>query len=66
MMHKITIEGMSCQHCVRAVTDALKAIDGITDVEVSLENKEAAFQAPDNQDIEQVKKAVSDAGYKVV
>jgi copper ion binding protein len=33
--------GMSCEHCVRAVTNALNGIKGVTDVKVSLEDKNA-------------------------
>jgi copper ion binding protein len=37
----ISVYGMSCEHCVRAVTNALREINGVKDVEVSLENKNA-------------------------
>lgn len=33
--------GMSCDHCVRAVTNALNGINGVKDVKVSLEDKNA-------------------------
>ncbi len=36
-MEKIKVQGMSCQHCVMAVTKALGGIDGIRDVKVDLE-----------------------------
>ena len=34
----IKIKGMSCQNCVKAVTEELTALDGINKVNVSLEN----------------------------
>lgn len=37
----ISIEGMTCDHCVRAVTGALKEISGVRDVQVSLPEKKA-------------------------
>jgi copper ion binding protein len=37
----ITIEGMSCAHCVRAVKEALGARSGVKSVDVSLEDKNA-------------------------
>ena len=40
-MTTIKIRGMSCQHCVMAVTKALGGIDGIKDVRVDLEKGEA-------------------------
>lgn len=35
-MTTIKVKGMSCQHCVNAVTKALDSVDGITDVRVVL------------------------------
>jgi copper chaperone CopZ len=37
----ISIEGMSCEHCVRAVKGALEAQKGVKEAEVSLEGKSA-------------------------
>lgn len=34
---KLTITGMTCEHCVRAVTKALQDVPGVTDVNVTLE-----------------------------
>ena len=34
----IKINGMGCQNCVKAVTEALTSLDGINKVNVSLEN----------------------------
>ncbi len=42
-MKTIKIKGMSCQHCVKAVTKALSEIAGIKDVTVDLERGEASF-----------------------
>ena len=38
---KLTVEGMSCQHCVGAVSKALEAVPGVEVVTVSLEDKSA-------------------------
>lgn len=51
-MDKIKIKGMSCQHCVGSVKKTLEEIDGVSDVEVSLETGEASFKndgVPQNQ-----------------
>lgn len=37
----VPIEGMTCDHCVRAVTSALQGVEGVRDVQVSLEEKKA-------------------------
>ena len=34
---KLKITGMTCEHCVRAVTKALKDVPGVTDAEVTLQ-----------------------------
>lgn len=65
-MTRIKIEGMTCGHCVRAVTSALSQLDGITNVRVSLEDKEAVFDSQGMVDMEKIKEAVEREGYKVV
>ena len=42
-MNSLQINGMSCQHCVASVKKALEAIDGIDQVTVDLETKQATF-----------------------
>ncbi len=65
-MHKIKIGGMSCMHCVQAVTKALQQVPGVGNPEVSLERAEASFEAGPELDMQQVKKAVQEAGYQVL
>jgi copper chaperone len=61
----ISIEGMSCEHCVKAVTNALKEVEGVEEVKVSLEEKNAVVKG-NNLDDEKLKGAVEEAGYDVV
>ncbi|HOK63302.1 MAG TPA: cation transporter [Soehngenia sp.] len=61
----ISIEGMSCEHCVKAVTNALKEVDGVEDVKVNLEAKNAVVKGT-NLDDNKLKGAVEEAGYDVV
>ena len=65
-MTRIKIQGMSCQHCVNAVTQTLSGIDGIRNVKVTLENNEAVFDSSPGVDMEKIKKAVEQQGFKVV
>lgn len=60
------VEGMSCSHCVAAVTKAVSAIEGVSKVEVSLEEKTAKveFEAPAT--VEAMRTAIEDQGYEVV
>jgi len=65
-MGKVKIQGMSCQHCVMAVTKALKKIPGLKNVKVDLGKGEATFENTQNVSWENIRKAVEEAGYKVV
>ena len=58
----IHIEGMMCQHCKAAVEKALRAVDGVESVEVSLEDKCATVTG--SADPAALKQAVIDAGYE--
>ncbi len=44
MKRTIKVKGMSCQHCVNAVSKALAEIEGVTDVSVDLTAGEVHFQ----------------------
>ncbi len=63
-MKTIRIEGMSCQHCVMAVTKALSAVAGIRNVKVDLARGEATYEEDKPVDIELLREAVRKAGYK--
>lgn len=65
MTRKIGIEGMSCGHCVKAVTSALEAIDGISDVNVSLDDNCAEFTAEESVTDDMIKEAIAEEGYEV-
>ena len=57
----LNIEGMVCGMCVKHVDKALRDIQGIKDVDVSLESKS-------DQDVPDavLKAAIEDAGYQLV
>ena len=65
-MTTIRIEGMSCRHCVAAVTAALDSIEGIADVRVDLEAKEATFEETIPIDPALIREKIEDEGYEVV
>ena len=65
-MEKIKIEGMSCQHCVMSVTKALESIPGVKSLKVDLVKGEATFENTRNVPMANIRKAVEDAGYKVI
>ena len=65
-MAKIKIKGMSCNHCVMAVTRALNEIEGIKNVKVDLAKGEADFDEVKTSDMDLVRKAIKKEGYEVV
>lgn len=64
-MATIQIKGMSCRHCVMAVTKALSGIDGIKDVQVDLEKGEAAFTEEKSIDRALIRERIVKAGFDV-
>jgi copper chaperone CopZ len=58
-----TVTGMSCEHCVRAVTGELSALPGVADVRVDLGTGAVTVtsEAPLTDDT--VRAAVDEAGY---
>jgi copper chaperone len=64
-MSTIKITGMTCQHCVKTVTETLEGIDGIENVSVNLDEGEATFDEKDSVDMTIVHEKIEDAGYEV-
>lgn len=62
-MITLKIEGMSCQHCVKAVNEALAGVAGVDQVvDVNLENGEARVEG--NADVQALIAAVEEEGYQ--
>ncbi len=55
---------MSCNHCKQAVTQALEALPGVSDVNVDLEKGEATWKESQPLDIAEVKKAINKLGFE--
>lgn len=64
MITRLRIEGMSCQHCVRAVFTSLGAVEGIARADVSIGAAEVEHDG--RVTVEQLREAVAVAGYSVV
>jgi len=60
----VTIEGMSCGHCVMHVRSALEAIPGAKSVEVDLLKKNAVVEGDNLNDVS-LNAAIIDAGYTI-
>ena len=66
MQTTLKIEGMMCKHCQKHVHDALAKMDGVTNVEVSLENNSATVTATREISLDDFAKVIDDAGYELV
>jgi copper chaperone len=58
-----TVTGMTCGHCVKAVTEEVSAIDGVDAVEVDLDSGRVTVTAAVDPTREQMAAAVDEAGY---
>jgi len=65
MKKTLSVEGMTCNHCVMHVTKALKGISGVTSAVVDLATKLAVVEGGSLDDAA-MKAAVAEAGYEVV
>ena len=64
-MRTLKIKGMSCQHCVKAVSELLGAIEGIENVSVDLARGEATFSELNPVDQELLRERLRKAGYEL-
>lgn len=60
----LRIEGMTCDHCVHTVQQALASVPGVQSAEVSLDQKKAVVQTQEPLNLSAVMRAVEDEGYK--
>jgi copper ion binding protein len=57
-----SVPGMSCEHCVRAVSTELAQVEGVASVAVDLETKLVVVQGAGLDDT-RLRTAIEDAGY---
>lgn len=63
-MLRFQVQGMSCGHCVAAITKAVQAVDAKAQVQVDLAGKSVNVEGSDLKDA--IAAAIADAGYGVV
>ncbi len=61
-----TVQGMTCGHCVTAVTEEVSAIPGVSDVAVELATGLVTVTAETDPSTDAVAAAVDEAGYTLV
>ncbi len=59
------VPDVSCQHCVQAITQALRPIDGVREVEVDLATKTVRVVCLDTVPEDRIQNAIEEAGYSV-
>jgi copper chaperone len=60
-----TVTGMTCSHCVDAVTSELTALPGVTDVRIDLATGAVAVTSDAPLAVDDVRAAVDEAGYQL-
>ncbi len=64
-----TVSGMTCEHCVAAVTSSLSALDGVGGVSVELVpggDSTVTIQSAHPLDAQATREAIADAGYDLI
>lgn len=64
-MRTIKVNGMSCQHCAKAVTKALSEIAGVKNVTVDASTGLATFEEEKPVDAEILRERIKRAGYEL-
>ena len=62
----IQVKGMTCQHCVNAVTEEVRKVAGVTDVAIDLESGRVDITSDSPVDPTALAEAVDEAGYELV
>ena len=58
----LTIEGMTCQHCVRAVDGRLRRTPGVEVTQVTIGSADMRFD-PATTNVDEIAEVIADEGY---
>jgi copper chaperone len=61
----LTVEGMSCEHCVKAVEGAAGSLPGVKKVRVDLNGGKVTVEYEDAVSLAAIREAIEDQGYDV-
>ncbi|MGH8879808.1 MAG: heavy-metal-associated domain-containing protein [Stackebrandtia sp.] len=59
------VTGMTCQHCVKAVTEEIAELSGVSHVDVDLTSGAVTVMSAQTLPLESVRGAVEEAGYEL-
>jgi copper ion binding protein len=65
MKTTLIVQGMTCNHCVMSVTRALRALDGVTSVEVDLQTKRVEVEHEASVERARLGAAIEAVGFEV-
>jgi copper ion binding protein len=57
------VAGMTCDHCVRAVTEEVTALEGVCHVDVDLASGQVKVTTLEPVPVTKIREAVAEAGY---
>lgn len=60
---QIQVDGMTCQHCQRAVENAVQSVEGVQTVDVNLET--GLVKIVGTPDLKKIELAVEEEGYQI-
>lgn len=63
-MYELQVEGMSCNHCINAVTKAVQEVDSNAKVDIVLAEQKVSIAS--GADLQRITSAVEEAGYPVL
>ncbi len=63
----INVDGMACEHCVKAITNAVGALSGVSGVSVDLAAKTVTVDHdPEQASVDKIKAEIEDQGYDII
>ncbi len=63
---RLNVDGMSCEHCVRAITKTVGALPGVSHVAVDLDAKTVTVEHSPELPIEKIKYEIEEQGYEMI
>jgi copper chaperone len=63
---RFEVPGVSCQHCVNAITKEVTALAGVEQVQVALDSKTVTVAHAEQVSTDQIVAAINEAGYDEV
>jgi copper chaperone len=64
---QINVEGMSCGHCVETIENAVGKMNGVNQVQVSLENKKVSVDFDESQTtVDAIKEKIVESGFETL